>query len=129
MSFSAALLPVFLIVPSVLPVPSPGADDTDDRSALARAIAQGTPVADLPHALAVPVVSRGRAVAAIELRRFALALDEPALHDLLAAASAALDARAEAERASDPTVLARAAATPRVARPFRVPAGAEPLPC
>ena len=92
----------------------------DGASALARALAQGRPAADLPHAVAIPVCHDGRAVAAIELRRFTLAFEEPAVRGLLEAASAALGPRAGAEAA-----LQRAAAP----RPVHARALAEPVPC
>jgi len=94
----------------------------DSGPVLARAIAQGRPAADLPHAVAVPVLADGRAVAAIELRGFALAFEEPGVRELLDAACTTL--APHAPHAEGGTVSRRAATEARARR--RTPAALVP---
>jgi hypothetical protein len=64
------------VVAAERPWRTPTVDLRDDGSPLALAIAAQRPVLDWPQAVAVPVVRDARVIAAIELRRFGLDLDE-----------------------------------------------------
>ena len=69
---------------------------TSGASLLARALGEGRPCLDLPRAVALPVLHRGIAVAALELADIDLAVEEKALAELMAVAGAGLAARADA---------------------------------
>jgi len=68
---------------------------TSGASMLARALHEARPCLDLPRAVVLPVLHRGIAVAALELVDIALAVDEKALAELMAAAGDGLAGRAD----------------------------------
>jgi hypothetical protein len=95
------------VVAAERPWRTPTVDLRDDGSPLALAIAAQRPVLDWPQAVAVPVVHDARVIAAIELRRFGLHLDEATLRAIVERGATLVGARPDAPR------MARAASDRR----------------